>query len=385
MMTALEHTGVSEAMPRLQSPIRVLLAAGGTGGHVYPAISIADAVMSLNKDSSVLFVGTRDRMEWQAVPNAGYTIRSVWISGFHRRLTPQNLLFPVKLMVSLVQSLKILKRFKPDVVISCGGFAAGPVGWMATKLGIPLVIQEQNSFPGVTNRILARRADKIFTAFDEAEKYLPKEKITQTGNPVRSNLILGDRDQALSHFGFTNKKPVLLLLGGSGGALALNKAMKENLSRLHNESGIQIIWQCGPKYYEELKSELDETQYPGLKLIGYIDSMEAAYSAADLVLTRAGAGTCSELMLTGKPSLLVPSPNVAGDHQTKNAGAMVSAGASVLIPEKDLNNQMADRIESLIFDEDELSRMSKAAQNLARPDAANEIAEELFKLVSKQL
>jgi UDP-N-acetylglucosamine--N-acetylmuramyl-(pentapeptide) pyrophosphoryl-undecaprenol N-acetylglucosamine transferase len=322
-------------------------------------------------------------MEWQAVPGAGYEIKSVWISGFHRRLTPQNLLFPIKLVVSLIQSFSILKRFKPDVVVACGGFAAGPVGWVAAKLGIPIAIQEQNSYPGVTNRLLAKHAEKIFTAFEAAEQFLPKQKIELTGNPVRSSLTVQNRQVALKHFGFTGDRPVLLILGGSGGALALNDAIAARLDELHNDSGIQIIWQCGKKYYEEISGNINEEEYPNLKLLDYIDNMPAAYGAATLVLTRAGASTCSELMMIGKPSVLVPSPNVAGDHQTKNAASMVDEGASVLIAEKELKEALTDRVPSLLQDNDKLKEMSDAALNLAKPDAAKEISKKLFELAKR--
>lgn len=364
-------------------PIRVLLAAGGTGGHVYPAIAIADAVKSLSSESDVLFVGTRDRMEWQTVPDAGYDIKSVWISGFHRRLTPQNLLFPVKLAVSLIQSFSILKRFKPDVVVACGGFAAGPIGWVAAKLGFPIAIQEQNSYPGVTNRLLSKHASKIFTAFKAAEQYLPKEKIELTGNPVRSSLSVSDKKQALENYGFSPKKPVLLILGGSGGALAINEAIKSQLDVLLNDYGLQVIWQTGKKYYDDLSNAIDLDKYPNLRLMGYITDMPAAYGAATLVLTRAGASTCSELMTIGKPSVLVPSPNVAGDHQTKNASAMVDEGASLLIPEKELESALMNQIPNLLEDDEKLEEMSEAALKLARPDASVTIAEQLFKLVKQ--
>ena len=383
-MNALKQKPSVKSGKLSRSPIRVLLAAGGTGGHVYPAISIADAVSVLSPNSKLLFVGTRDRMEWQAVPGAGYDIKSVWISGFHRRLTPQNLLFPVKLIVSLVQSASILRKFNPDVVVSCGGFAAGPVGWMAAKMGIPLVIQEQNSYPGVTNRMLAKKAAVIFTAFKAADSFLPSGKTVITGNPVRSSLKVQDKEQALKHFNFTPDKPVLLVLGGSGGALALNKAMQKSLDTLHNELGIQIIWQCGEKYYNQILEHVDISKFPNLRLLGYIDDMPAAYGAADLVLTRAGAGTCSELMIIGKPSILVPSPNVAGDHQTKNAESMVDSGASILISESGLEESITERIKQLIFDEAKLESMSKAAFGLAKPDASQQIAKKIFEIAGQE-
>jgi len=382
-MNAIKEKPTAKKAALTRAPIRVLLAAGGTGGHVYPAISIADAVCSIHSGSEILFVGTRDRMEWQAVPDAGFEIKSVWISGFHRRLTPQNLLFPLKLIVSLIQSRSILKKFKPDVLVSCGGFAAGPVGWVAAKMGIPVVIQEQNSFPGVTNRMLAKHAAKIFTAFEAAEQFLPAEKITLTGNPVRSEINVMNKENALKQFNFSADKPVLLVLGGSGGALAINNAMEQVIGQLHHELGIQVIWQCGNKYFDKLSSRIKANDFPNLRLMSYIDNMPAAYGAADLVLTRAGAGTCSELMLIGKPSILVPSPNVAGDHQTKNASSMVENGASVLIREPELDELITVRIHELITDQQKLKRMSQAASDLAKPDAALEIADTLFEIAEQ--
>jgi len=384
MTTATMNISSTDTPAVAGGPIRVLLAAGGTGGHVYPAIAIADAIKDRSPDSEILFVGTRDRMEWQTVPKSGYEIKSVWISGFHRRLTPQNLLFPVKLLTSIIQSYSILNSFKPDVVISCGGFAAGPIGWVAAKKGIPIVIQEQNSYPGVTNKLLAKHASMIFTAFEDAADYLPKEKISLTGNPVRKQLTKSDRSISLEQFGFKKKRPVLLVLGGSGGALALNNAIKEHIEELHDSLGIQIIWQCGKKYYDGLKQTVDVEEFSGLRLVPYIENMPAAYSAADLVLTRAGASTCSELMLLGQPAILVPSPNVAGDHQSKNAQSMVDAGAAVRLNEKKLVGKLPDTVKQIIFDHEKLNKMSKAMSGLAKPNAASTIAKEIFTLVTNR-
>ncbi|MEX0649125.1 MAG: undecaprenyldiphospho-muramoylpentapeptide beta-N-acetylglucosaminyltransferase [Balneolaceae bacterium] len=366
------------------SPIRVLMAAGGTGGHVYPAVAIADAVKRNAPDAKILFAGTRDRMEWQAVPKAGYEIKSVWISGFHRRLTAQNLLFPFKLITSLFQSFKILRSFKPDIVVACGGFAAGPIGWTAAKLNIPVVIQEQNSFPGVTNRMLAKYAAAIFTAFDEAKKFFPEEKVKLEGNPVRSQLEKSDRKSSLEAFNFTANAPVLLILGGSGGAKALNDIMSRELPRLHNELGLQVIWQCGERYLDDLRQDIDLKKYSRLRLMSFIDDMPAAYGAADLVVTRAGASTCSELMMAGQPAVLVPSPNVAGDHQKKNAASMVAANAAKLLEENKLKDSFLNTIRELIYDKDELKRMSSAMKQLARPDAASAIAKEIFTIADKR-
>lgn len=364
-------------------PIRVLLAAGGTGGHVYPAISIADAIVKKDPDAAVLFVGTRDRMEWKTVPKAGYDIKSVWISGFHRRLTPQNLLFPFKLMTSIFQSYSILRSFKPDIIVACGGFAAGPIGWVAQKLGIPVVLQEQNSYPGVTNRLLAKKANKIFTAFEAAKEFLPAEKITLSGNPVRSELELTNKTDAAKKFDFDSGKPVLLILGGSGGAFAINRAIKNHLDELHNKLGVQIIWQCGLRYYDDLSDFIKPENYKNLRLMEFIEDMSTAYSASDLVLTRSGASTCSELMMIGKPAVLVPSPNVAGDHQTKNAEAMARNDASIVLPESELDKSMVNVLNDLLFNKEKLFAMSRLTKALAKPDAADTIAEEIFRIAKK--
>ncbi len=384
MTTDTTNISSTDTRTAAAEPIRVLLAAGGTGGHVYPAIAIADALRKIDPRAEILFVGTRDRMEWEAVPKSGYDIRSVWISGFHRRLTPQNLLFPFKLLTSIVQSFSIIKNFKPDVMVACGGFAAGPIGWVASKLSIPIVIQEQNSYPGVTNRLLAKHAVSIFTAFDDAENYLPEGKIMLSGNPVRNQLKQSDSSAARKVFGFNSEAPVLLILGGSGGALALNNIMQKELNHLHNEAGLQIIWQCGKRYYDELNEQIDTNIYPNLRLTQFIDDMQAAYSAADLVVTRAGASTCSELMILGQPAIFVPSPNVAGDHQAKNAKSMVEAEAAELLAESDLDEKFSETVTNLINDDDRLQRMSKAMKSLAKPNAANTIAKEIYTLAQKQ-
>lgn len=362
--------------------IKVLIAAGGTGGHVYPAIAIADALRDSRTDTEILFVGTKDHMEWDTVSKAGYNISSIWISGFHRRFTIKNLLFPIKLASSIVQSLVIIKKFNPDVVISCGGYVAGPVGWVATKMGIPLVIQEQNSFPGVTNRMLGKNAELIFTAFDDAENYFPKEKTQLAGNPTRKSLSHANREGALKTFGFINTKKTLLILGGSGGAKSINNAMQKHIERLHNDFGLQIIWQCGKRYYDTIRNNVNPHDYQYLRLKDFIHDMPAAYAAADLVISRAGALSCSELALTGKPSILVPSPNVAGDHQTKNARSMVENGAAKLIADDELDKSLADTVQETIGNEQQLNEMSKAAKHLARPNAAEEIANKILTLIT---
>lgn len=360
---------------------RILIAAGGTGGHVYPAIAIADAIKNENADSEILFVGTKDHMEWKAVPKAGYKIKSVWISGFHRRLTLKNMLFPLKLVTSIIQSFGIVSSFKPQVMVSCGGYAAGPVGWVAGKRGVKVVIQEQNSFPGVTNRMLAKFASRIFTAFKEAAKYLPSDKIVESGNPTRNTLDKVEKKVGLNSFNFDDSKPVLMVLGGSGGARSINEAVKENLDKL---SDLQVIWQCGSRYIDALMKEVDLENNKNIRLTAFIDNMPEAYAAADLIVSRAGASSCSEFMMTGKPSVLIPSPNVAGDHQTQNAQSMVDAGASELLKDADAVNALPELVHSLIKNQEKLKEMNKAALKLAKPDAAKMIAKEILELAKSK-
>ena len=383
MTDTVKDISSTDTLTAAKGPVHVLLAAGGTGGHVYPAIAIADAIKEYAADVSFLFVGTKDRMEWETVPRYGYNIKSVWISGFHRRLTIQNALFPLKLVVSILQSLSILMRFRPDVVVACGGFASGPVGWVAGKMNIPVVLQEQNSYPGVTNRLLAKQASIIFTAFEDAEKYFPAEKVQLLGNPVRQTLQQKDRKESRSVFEFDENRRVLLILGGSGGAKALNDIMEKEIIPLHDELGLSLIWQCGVKYYNNLKEKLDPNSFPNLRLTAFINDMPAAYGAADLVVTRAGAGTCSELMNIGKPAILVPSPNVAGNHQEKNARSLTKEGGAQVLNETDLDEEFTKQISSLIFDAEKLKKMSAAMKKIAKPDAAKHIALEILTLTEK--
>lgn len=365
-------------------PLRIIMAAGGTGGHVYPAIAIAD---SLKKNCvgtvEILFVGTRDRMEWDTVPKYGYKIKPLWISGFHRRFTLKNLLFPLKVLVSLVQSYMIIRSFRPDIVISCGGFASGPVGWVAAKLSIPLFLQEQNSFPGVTNRLLSKYATGIFTAFDDASNYLPSDKIILTGNPIRTGIQATDSESSHQKFGFKSNRKTILILGGSGGAKAINEIMLRELDKLHHSGNLQILWQCGKYYFEALSQEINLQAYPGLRLLPFIEDMRAAYDVADLVITRAGAGTCSELMNLGQPALLIPSPNVAGNHQYKNARSLVDSGAAELLDESELQKHFSDRILDLINKPQRLEQMRNSMLKLAKPKAADHIVDEILSLIKE--
>ncbi len=372
----------------MKDELRIMIAAGGTGGHVFPAIAIANAIREQRPDARFQFIGTRDRMEWKSVPAAGYDISPIWISGLHRRFTLKNLLFPLKLIVSLWQSRSLVRRFHPHAMICCGGFVSGPAGWMASRMGVPLFLQEQNSFPGVTNRKLAPKADLIFTAFEEAARWLPMERIILAGNPVRQELIRKMQDSAFpgkarEHFGLEKDRPVLLVMGGSGGAKSINDAMQQHLRALLNE-GIQIIWQCGEAYLGQISEKLgasglhDVPGYPGLRLYGFMDDITEAWAAADLIVSRAGAITCSELLATGKAGILAPSPWVAGDHQTHNARALADQGAAVLLRDTDLAKELPAMVRSLIHDPARRQLMQKQALGLAKPDAAAVIAQKIL-------
>ncbi len=377
----------------MSDELRIMIAAGGTGGHVFPAIAIADAIRSAHPSSRFLFVGTRDRMEWKTVPAAGYDIAPIWISGLHRRLTLKNLLFPLKLVVSLLQSRKLIRRFRPHAIISCGGFVAGPAGWMASRMGVPLFLQEQNSYPGVTNRKLAPKAQRIFTAFDEASGWFPKQKIILAGNPVRDKMITRLRDpgfpaKARRHFKLDDERPVLLVMGGSGGAKSINDAMLKHLKALHDSDGIQIIWQCGETYLGQIREKLNESatpvaDFPGLRLYGFMDDITEAWAAADVIVARAGAITCSELLAAGKAGILVPSPWVAGDHQTHNAKSLADNGAAVLLKDGDLDAQLPEAIRKLINDPPLREKIQEQARNMAKNDAATVIAGKILDHLEK--
>jgi UDP-N-acetylglucosamine--N-acetylmuramyl-(pentapeptide) pyrophosphoryl-undecaprenol N-acetylglucosamine transferase len=363
---------------------RVLFAAGGTGGHVYPAIAIANAIREAAPATEIQFVGTKKHMEWTAVPNAGYKIEPIWISGFYRKFDLRNLLFPLKLIVSLLQCIRIMLSFRPNVVICCGGFVSGPAGRVASLLGISLMLQEQNSFPGVTNRILGSKATFIFTAFQEAEKYFPKQKVHLLGNPVRSDLNSINRINAASELRFNPEIKTILIMGGSNGARKLNDAMEQHIDFLHNQLNVQIIWQCGKIYYEGLEKRINKDAYPNLRLIPYLENMPAAYAMTDLAICRAGAGTISELLVTGKPSVLIPSPNVAGDHQNSNAKSILRAGAAIIIPDIEIERKLSETVSYLLSEPNILKQMSQAAKAIAMPQSAIKIAEMILDKTNPQ-
>lgn len=364
--------------PRSDSTPRVLFAAGGTGGHVYPAIAIADAVRALAPGAAVAFAGTRERMEWEAVPRAGYEIHPVTASGFPRRLSPQLLALPFRLARGLAESLALVGRLDPDVVVGTGGYVAGPVGLAAALRRRPLVIQEQNAYAGATNKLLARLAARVFVAFEAAREEFPAAKTVVAGNPVRQDLVGVDAAEARAHFGIEDGQRVLLVMGGSLGAGPLNEALRRHHEALLADPGLVIIWQTGVRYAEALRRAVPE--HPRLRLLPYLERMDYAYAVAELALCRAGAITCSELALTGTPAVLVPSPNVTADHQTKNARAMADEGAAVLLPEPELLEGLVPAVTELMEDEGRRASMQEAALRLARPQAARQMAEAVLEL-----
>lgn len=359
----------------------ILLAGGGTGGHVYPAIAIADALRAQVPDANIAFVGTEDRVEATAVPKAGYTLYPITVQGFQRALTIRNLYALLDLVKGFVQSWNLVRAFRPDVAVGTGGYVAGPALLAAWMQGCPVVIQEQNAYVGVTNRLLAFIATQIHVAFPEAERYVPARRTVRSGNPVRQSLTEATRAQGRRDLDLPEDARVLLVFGGSLGSEALNTAMERHVQALLDaDDQLRIIWQTGSRYFEALRDRVSD--HPRLHLLKYINRMDLAYAAADLALCRAGAITCSELMVTGTPALLVPSPNVVADHQTKNARSMTHAGAAELLPEAELSEQLVARVTELVNDDARRAAMTEAAKQLARPDAATRIARAVLRLVA---
>lgn len=357
-----------------------MISGGGTGGHIFPAVAIADEIKARHPQSEFLFVGARDKMEMDKVPQAGYPIEGLWISGLQRKLSLNNLSFPFKLWSSLLKSKKLIRRFKPDVVIGTGGFASGPLLWAAAKKEIPTLIQEQNSLPGITNKLLATKVQRICVAYEGMERFFPKEKIVLSGNPLRKTLseTLPTNPQTKSQLGLNKDWPTLLILGGSLGARRINEMISEQLEALLKLE-LNIIWQCGKLYYDELKTK--HSQLPKhVKLQAFISDMKEAYSASDLVISRAGANTLSELAVVGKAAILIPSPNVAEDHQTKNAEALSAKGAAILFKETNPSVQLYKALEALIEKPSEAERLRENIRALALPKAAATIVDEIEKI-----
>lgn len=361
--------------------LKFILSGGGTGGHIYPAIAIANELKLRFPDAEILFVGASNKMEMQKVPQSGYPIKGLWIAGIQRKLTIDNALFPIKLLDSLLKSRTILRHFKPDVVIGTGGFASGPLLRVAGIAGIPTVLQEQNSFPGITNKWLSKRASKICVAYENLEKFFPKNKIVLTGNPVRQDLMgfKEKRQQAIEFYKLDPEKKTILVLGGSLGARRINQLIAKELVNFISQN-VQLIWQCGKLYHDEYAHF---NEHEDVQVLSFIDRMDLAYAAADVIISRAGASSVSELCLVGKPTLFIPSPNVAEDHQTKNANAIVDKEGALLIKESELDTKFTTAINSLLNDEELQKKLSVNMLQLAKPNATKEIVDEIEKLIKR--
>ncbi len=359
--------------------LKFILSGGGTGGHIYPAIAIANELKLRFPDAEFLFVGAKDKMEMQKVPQAGYKIEGLWIAGLQRRLTVENMMFPLKLVDSLVKSRRILRSFKPNVVIGTGGFASGPLLQTAANMSIPTVIQEQNSYPGITNKLLSKKADAICVAYENLERFFPKNKIVFTGNPVRQDLLEVDskRTQAIKHFNLDPNKKTLLVLGGSLGARRINKLIEKEIYNIVSKD-IQIIWQCGKLYYHDYNHFTDRKI---VQVVAFVERMDLVYAAADFVISRAGASSVSELCLVGKPVIFIPSPNVSEDHQTKNAKAIVDKNGAILIKENELDATFEPIFSDLVFNEKLQRELGENIKKLAKPNATKDIVEQIVKLI----
>lgn len=363
-------------------PYRLIISGGGTGGHIFPALAIADAFKKRHTDAEILFVGALGRMEMTRVPEAGYKIVGLWISGLQRKLTFSNLMFPVKVIVSLWRARKLIRSFKPHAVVGTGGYASGPVMIAATRLHIPTVVQEQNSYAGLTNKQVASRVQRVCVAYTGMERYFPKDKIVLTGNPVRADIVDVNRKRsaAFNHFGLSSDKKTLVVLGGSLGARTINQSVLAGLDRL-TEAGVQVIWQTGKVYYQDLMQRVRDKNLAGVRIFDFVKEMDLVYAAADVVIARAGALSISELCLAAKPAILVPSPNVAEDHQTKNARSLVDAEAAVMIADADAAEKLVREALQLVFDEVRGKKLSENISKLGRPDAALQIVKEIEKLI----
>ncbi|MGQ1928695.1 undecaprenyldiphospho-muramoylpentapeptide beta-N-acetylglucosaminyltransferase [Ornithobacterium rhinotracheale] len=357
---------------------KFILSGGGTGGHIYPAIAIADEIKRRLPEAEILFVGAKGKMEMEKVPKAGYPIEGLWISGFQRSNLLANLSFPFKLMSSWFNARKIIKNFKPDATIGTGGFASGPIMWVAEQNKIPVLVQEQNSYPGITNKILKDKAFAFCTAYTGMENYFPKERVHFTGNPIRGNLFenLPEKTEAKKAFGLNPEKPVILSVGGSLGAQTLNNAWKESLNTL-SENGIQLIWQTGKPSFDELK-KLAPNNENGIHITDFIYNMQQAYAAADIIVSRAGAMAISELCLIGKPTILVPYPFAAEDHQTKNAQNLVDHQAAIMIEDKAATESLVKTTIDLAKDTEKQQSLGENIAKLAKPKATQEIVDILF-------
>lgn len=369
----------------MKKNIRIIISGGGTGGHIFPAVSIANAIKEQHPEAEILFVGAEGRMEMQRVPAAGYQIIGLPVAGFDRKHLLKNISVLIKLMKSQIKARRIIKEFKPDAAVGVGGYASGPTLKVAGSMGIPTLIQEQNSYAGVTNKLLAKKACKICVAYEGMERFFDKGKIILTGNPVRQNLLNQQmsREDAIRSFNLDPTKKTVLIVGGSLGARTINNCVLNGLDQIR-QSGVQFIWQTGKFYINEAKEKVGHAEnYPMLHTTDFITDMTAAYSAADLVISRAGAGSISEFCLLGKPVILIPSPNVAEDHQTKNALALVAKDAALYIKDAEASEKLLKTAIETVQQPETLKKLSTNIAKLAFKDSANTIAEEVWKLALK--
>ncbi len=366
------------------SQLRVILSGGGTGGHIFPAIAIANEIKLNFPDTEFLFVGAEGRLEMEKVPAAGYKIIGLWISGFQRKITLGNFLFPFKVISSLLKAKKIINEFKPDVVIGTGGYASGPTLRAATSKGIPTLIQEQNSYPGITNKILSGKVNKICVAYEGMEKFFPKDKILLTGNPIRQDISNNriDKEEACAFFGLNPNKKTILVIGGSLGARTINNAIGEKLEALV-KNDTQLLWQTGKNYIDKADQQCKTINSENIKAHAFITRMDMAYVAADIIISRAGASSVSELCLIGKPTILVPSPNVAEDHQTKNAKALINKNATILIKDVEAHEKLISTALTLLQNPNQQALLSKNIKAMALPNSAKNIAAEVLKLAKR--
>jgi len=359
-------------------PYRIIFTGGGTGGHIYPAIAIANELRSQDLDSEILFVGAKGKMEMTKAPEYGYKIVGLNVRGLQRRLTWQNLLFPFRLAQSYWMAGKIIREFKPDAVVGTGGYASGPAVMAALRKGVPVLIQEQNSYPGLANRRFAKKAKKVCVAYEGMEKYFDEDKLVLTGNPVRNDILsLGEkRRTALGNYGFSEHKKTVLVIGGSLGARTINESIAGSIDKLL-EAGLQVVWQTGSYYYDEMVARTKGSMTSSLVITRFIDKMDLAYAAADLVVSRAGALSISELCIVGKPVVFVPSPNVAEDHQTKNAKALVDKQAAIMVADFEAVEKLSEETIALAGQDEKRKLLSENISKMARPGAAKEIVKEL--------
>lgn len=362
---------------------KIIISGGGTGGHIFPAIAIANALKKLDPTVQLLFVGALGRMEMEKVPAAGYRIIGLDIRGIQRKSFFKNLMLPVKLLSSIRKAIQIIKEFKPDAVVGVGGYASGPILYAASLKRIPYLIQEQNSYAGITNKWLGKKAKRICVAFDRMDKFFPADKILKTGNPVRTNSVSieGKREEAIETFKLSPTKKTILIIGGSLGARTLNNSILEGVDRII-AADVQLLWQTGKSYYKGINKKLGDDYHANICIKEFLTRMDLAYAAADVIISRAGAGTIAELCVIKKPVILVPSPNVAEDHQTKNAMSLVSKGAAVFVSDSEAETKLIDEALQLIRDSDLQKKLSDNIGKLALPDADEVIAREVMKLAS---